>query len=72
MGRPDLAGVLAGFAAEDREVRPRVGAEREAVCRAVGRGLFFISADNNRGDLEGTIILRGGRAVYWSTGILPA
>jgi hypothetical protein len=35
----------------------RLRAGGEAVCRAVGRGFFFISAENSESDLEGTIIL---------------
>jgi hypothetical protein len=36
----------------------RARAGREAVCRAVGRGFFFISDEDSERDLEGTIILR--------------
>ena len=64
MGLPDFsAGCVpaegfAGFRMELGEDFRRVRAGREAVCRAVGRGFFFISDEDSERDLEGTIILR--------------
>jgi hypothetical protein len=66
-GRPDFSGGgVAGerfprrvvdFEMERREDFRRGRADAEAVCRAVGRGFFFISAEDSGRDLEGTIIL---------------
>jgi hypothetical protein len=36
----------------------RARAGKESVCRAAGRGFFFIRAEDSERDLEGTIILR--------------
>jgi len=47
----------ADFGTEFGEDFRRMRAGWEAVCRAVGRGFFFISAENSERDLEGTIIL---------------
>src|SRR5205814_5523994 len=47
---------------EGAEVFRRGRAEPDAVCRAFGRGLFFIGAEDSAPDSEGTIILRSGRA----------
>jgi hypothetical protein len=51
-------GRVVGFAFELPEDFRRARAGREAVCRAVRRGFFFISAEDSGRDLEGTIILR--------------
>src|SRR5207237_4201359 len=66
MGRPDFSAGgaaaeglferVADFGMELGEDFRRVRAGGEAVCRAVGRGFFFISAENSERDLEGTII----------------
>jgi hypothetical protein len=73
-GLPDFS---VGGAAADRFVRsamePREDFRRgraggEAVCRAVGRGFFFISAEDSESDLEGTIILTVRRATFPDAG----
>jgi hypothetical protein len=73
-GRPDFS--VGGVAVEDfsdlamesREDFRRLRAGGEAVCRAVGRGFFFISAENSASDLEGTIILLARRATFPDAG----
>jgi hypothetical protein len=77
-GRPDFS--VSGVAAEDFSdraaglvVEPREDFRRfrgggEAVCRAVGRGFFFISAEDSGHDLEGTIILPARRATFADVG----
>jgi hypothetical protein len=68
-GRPDFSAAetadfkaaFAVFLAEDGEGFRRGRAEREAVCRAFGRGFFFINAEDSEPLLEGTIILRARR-----------
>jgi len=47
-GWPDFFGAASDFAGEDDEVFRRERAEREAVCRAFGRGVFFISAEDSK------------------------
>src|SRR5436189_4550649 len=68
-GRPDFSLATSAdfsdafdFVPEDREVFRRGCEEPDAVCRAFGRGLFFIGPENSAPDSEGTIILRSGRA----------
>jgi len=69
-GRPDFSGAtgadfsdaFADLVPEGGEVFRRGRAEPDAVCRAFGRGLFFIRAEDSGPDSEGTIILRSGRA----------
>jgi hypothetical protein len=56
------SGSVTDFAVELVEDFRRARAGREAVCRAVGRGFFFISPEDSERDLEGTIILRARRA----------
>jgi hypothetical protein len=73
-GRPDFS--IGDFAVEDvsdlamdsLEDFRRLRAGGEAVCRAVGRGFFFISAEDSERDLEGTIILRARRATFPDAG----
>jgi hypothetical protein len=62
-----VAEAAVDFSRENPEEFRRGRAEREAVCRAFGRGFFFISANDSGRDLEGTIILRARRA----SAILP-
>jgi hypothetical protein len=63
-----LFGRVAGFAFELREDFRRARAGREVVCRAVGRGFFFISAEDSQRRWEGTIILRARRATFPDAG----
>jgi hypothetical protein len=56
-GRPDFSAGGGGAVAVE-----------EAVCRAVGRGFFFISAEDSESDLEGTIILAARRATFADAG----
>jgi hypothetical protein len=69
-GRPDFSvgKAAAGFEMEPREDFRRGRAGEEAVCRAVGRGFFFISAEDSESDLEGTIILAVRRATLADAG----
>jgi hypothetical protein len=63
-----FSGRVAVFAVELAEDFWRARAGREAVCRAVGRGFFFISDEDSERDLEGTIILRVRRATFADAG----
>jgi hypothetical protein len=65
----DFNAAFADFLA-DGEVFRRELAGREAVCRAFGRGVFFISGEDSERFLEGTIILRArrGSAIFPDAG----
>jgi len=63
-----VAKATGGFEMEPREDFRRGRAGGEAVCRAFGRGFFFISAENSESDLEGTIILAARRATFPDAG----
>jgi hypothetical protein len=64
----DFSGRVTDLGMERREDFRRGRAGGEAVCRAVGRGFFFISAEDSGRDLEGTIILPAWRATFPDAG----
>ena len=64
----DFSDRVADLAMATGEDFRRFRAGGEAVCRAVGRGFFFIIAENSESDLEGTIILPARRATFPDAG----